>query len=126
MISCGNSTVRVVSTNDQKINWPLTFSNPSDGSIVKEFGFQEGSLNSSGIIKGDHIINPKTLKPVDNSRVSVWVRSDDATIGDALSTSFMLLDSCEIEKICKGDGTVSCMILKADENIEIYGSFFTS
>ncbi|MCW8850336.1 MAG: FAD:protein FMN transferase, partial [Melioribacteraceae bacterium] len=66
LISCGNSTIKVSNTN---FNWPITLSNPINNVSFKEFNFSYGSISSSGLVKGAHIINPKTFTPVDNDRI---------------------------------------------------------
>jgi thiamine biosynthesis lipoprotein len=129
LISCGNSTIKLKSSKINNFAWPITFTNPTNNLIFTKFEISNGSISSSGLLKGDHIINPEDLQPIANQRTSCWVYSDDAIISDALSTAFMIMKLPNIENICRSDSSISCLILSEDkneENIIKFGDFFKS
>jgi len=126
MISCGNSTVKVGKTNT-KIPWPITLTNPKTNVIISELNLVSGSLSSSGLLKGNHIINPNDLQPVKNDRLCCWVYCADPTKSDALSTAFMILDEEKINHISSEDDSLSYAIImeiEGDSKILKSGSFF--
>jgi len=125
LINCGNSTVKVKST-DTKLSWPISLTNPITNKVFKEYTLENNSISSSGIKKGNHIIDPATIAPIDNGRISCWVCSNDTIKTDVLSTAFMILDQENIENICSKDENLSCAILLEKNETELitFGNFF--
>jgi thiamine biosynthesis lipoprotein len=80
--------------------WPVTLSNPENGSEVLQTVFlQRQSLGGSGIKKGLHIINPRTARTV-RGRRAAWVCSGSAAESDAVSTACMVMTRAEIKEYC--------------------------
>jgi len=64
-----------------------------------------------------HIIDPRTGYPVDNSK-SVTVVSTDATIGDALSTAFSVMDIVEVKKLLDVLDNIGVLIISDNMKYE--------
>ena len=61
---------------------------------------ENNALGSSGTaVKGEHILDPDTGKPVPSGR-RTWAIAPTAAAADALSTAWMILPLDEIETIC--------------------------
>ncbi len=67
--------------------------------------------------KGGHIIDPRTVEPVEG-RCAAWSSAPDAATADALSTAFMIMGLDEIKQYCSlHPNTLAMVILdKQDEN----------
>ncbi|MCB0753629.1 MAG: FAD:protein FMN transferase [Ignavibacteriae bacterium] len=127
LINAGGSTTKFNAAESNIISWPLTISNPMDNRIICNIKINSGSLSSSGIRKGNHIINPIDFHPVNNKRLSAWAYTEDATLSDALSTSFMILDFKEIRNICDSNDSISSLLIESrNEGFEVikFGNFF--
>lgn len=111
LISCGNSTIKVHNLREEKFKWPISISNPENNQELLKLNLSKGSLSSSGIQKGEHIINPLNHSTFQNSRLSCWVFCDDAILSDSLSTAFMILDVKTIKQICQNNEQISSLIL---------------
>lgn len=126
LINCGMSTILVQNSNQKSINWPIRISNPFNGSLITELNISKWSISSSGLIKGEHIINPFNNNPVNVKKAS-WTYCPSAVLSDSLSTSFMILKEAEIENICHNNN-VSCLIYFKDEGgnnlVKKYGNYF--
>ena len=90
--------------------WPLTLSDPREPSrVFSSLTMRHAALGASGVRKGDHILDPRSGRPV-RGRLAAWValprpsrpalddaapgpRLAPAAVADALTTAFMLLVS---------------------------------
>lgn len=117
LISAGYSSVLALEAPSKKDGWPLTMSLPgkSDRTVFTDFSARQRVLGASGIQKPDHILDPRTAKPV-SSRKAAWVlaprqtfvdigrpaevEASPAAVADALSTAFMILTPEEIKQYC--------------------------
>jgi thiamine biosynthesis lipoprotein len=98
--------------------WPLTLSDPSAPSrVLARLSVRQTALGASGLCKGDHIVDPRTGRPV-RGRLAAWAvvprpgaaevealateapRARSTAIADALATAFMLLGTEEIAELC--------------------------
>ena len=99
--------------------WPLTLSDPGPPSqVLAHLLVRQTSVGASGVRKGAHIVDPRTSKPA-VGRVAAWVslvrpamtasdgsaepglRQAAATVTEALTTAFMLLEHDEIDRLCR-------------------------
>ena len=117
LIYAGYSTVLALEPPSGCEDWPLTISMPgkANGAILAHIAARQRALGASGIQKPDHILDPRTGKPV-RSRQTAWVsaprqvlvdisrpaevESSPAAVADALSTAFMIMLPEEIKQYC--------------------------
>ncbi len=125
LISSGSSTVLAVGRPEGKKGWPLTISHPprrfasqtrSSGGkkILARIQLSEGALSGSGLQKGEHIINPRSGKPVEG-KSAAWAWADNAATSDALSTAFMIMNTDEIEEYCREQAETQVMVILQDK-----------
>lgn len=116
LIHGGYSSVLTLDGPEDMKGWPVTMSHPGkDKKTLAKLYFQNRALSGSGVRKGQHIIDPRTARPVTGKRAA-WSSTPDATTGDALSTAFMVMQPEEIEEYCRVHPEVLAMvILEAEE-----------
>jgi FAD:protein FMN transferase len=80
------------------------------------------SLSGSGTaVKGAHLINPRTGKPV--LRTSrVWAYAPNAAQADALSTAFFVMNEAEIAALCAAHPQIGAGLSGADEELIVHGA----
>jgi thiamine biosynthesis lipoprotein len=111
LISGGYSSVRALDGPAETNGWPLTLSNPENRKeILVRPNLQNRALGSSGIKKGHHIIDPRTMQPV-RGKFAAWSSAPDAATADALSTAFMIMSPDEIERYCSHHPEIAAMIM---------------
>lgn len=94
-----------------ELGWPITISDPfEDYRVLKELMLKNIAIGSSGLIKGRHIIDPRTATPTENTRAT-WAFAPSAAFADGLSTTFMILSLEEITEICKEFPEFSAILL---------------
>lgn len=118
LVSGGYSSVLALDGPVQAKGWPLTLSNPGNHKQVFARPFLENrALSGSGLQKGGHIIDPRTIQPV-KGKIAAWASAYDAATADALSTAFMIMSPDEIRKYCKSHPDVMAMIMLEGQNEE--------
>ena len=118
LISGGYSTVLALEAPAGTKGWPVTLSNPADHKqIVAHPNLQHRALSGSGLQKGQHIIDPRTAKPVENKRAA-WSFAADAATADALSTAFMITSTDEIEQYCQHNTNTLAVIMLQDKETQ--------
>ena len=111
LISGGYSSVLALDGLAGTNGWPLTLSNPDNRKeILARPNLQNRALGSSGIKKGRHIIDPRTMQPV-RDKLAAWSSATDAATADALSTAFMIMSPDEIERYCSHHPEIGAMIM---------------
>jgi thiamine biosynthesis lipoprotein len=94
------------------IGWPITISDPFDDyRVMREFHLAHIAIGGSGLIKGRHIIDPRTAQPLENDRAA-WAFAPTAAGADGLSTTFMLLSLQEIADLCGEYPQLSAIIIQ--------------
>jgi FAD:protein FMN transferase len=125
LISGGFSSVLALDAPPNTKGWPLTLSHPNNHKQILARPFLHNrALGSSGVRKGHHIINPRTGYPVEG-KIASWSSAQSATVADALSTAFMIMELNEIEKYCSNHPDEAAMIIldeKAQEQILHFGN----
>jgi FAD:protein FMN transferase len=97
LLNAGDSTVLGVGAPPGEEGWVITVGNQAKKSMV----LHERSVSGSGFaVKGAHIMNPRTLKPVPIRKDRVWASAPTAALSDALSTAFMVMEYDEIKDFC--------------------------
>ena len=87
--------------------WTVTAGNKGKREIL----LQNSALSGSGFhVKGAHIINPRTMRPVPPKADRTWCIAPTAALSDALSTAFMVMRREEIEALCaRNEGVVAIL-----------------
>ena len=117
LIHGGTSTALALDEPTGEKGWPITISHPDKTSgIIKKIFLKNRALSGSGLEKGQHIIDPRTGRPVEHN-CAAWASTEDATSSDALSTAFMIMSPDEIEAYCaKYPDTQALIVLKDSED----------
>jgi thiamine biosynthesis lipoprotein len=129
LVHGGFSSVLALEAPADRDGWPLTLSDPGAPSrVLARLSVRQTALGASGLRKGDHIVDPRTLEPA-RGRRAAWVavprsqaagaeaRTDEghrvpaATVADALTTAFMLLSPGEIDALCEESPGLEAWIL---------------
>ena len=118
LISGGYSSVLALDAPPGTKGWPLTLSNPVNRKqILIRPNLQNLALSGSGLQKGQHIIDPRTAKPVQGKRAA-WSSAPDAATADALSTAFMIMSPGQIKQYCSCHPNTLAMIILQEQNKE--------
>lgn len=123
LLNAGMSTVKPFGES----YWHLQMHHPVDvNKVLKVVHLKDLALSSSGVRKGQHIIDPRNGYPVED-KSAVWVTADEASMSDALSTAFMIMSLEEIEEFCNKYRNISAMILMQDSpQVITFGDFFNT
>jgi thiamine biosynthesis lipoprotein len=130
LVHGGFSSVLALEPPPEHDGWPLTLSDPSAPSrVLARLSVRQTALGASGLRKGDHIVDPRTGRPV-RGRLAAWValprpgesapepgaepqpRAAAAAVTDALTTACMLLSGERIEELCEGSPGLEAWILQ--------------
>lgn len=96
--------------------WPVTLSDPSDPKrTLARLNLQDHALSTSGLVRGAHIIDPRSARPV-SGKLIAWASAPDATTADALSTAFIVMTPDETEQYCQNHPKTSALIILDDKN----------
>ena len=96
----GYSSVLALNKPPGTKGWPITLSSPDDyKETLARLYLRNQAISSSGLQNGQHIINPRTGRPV-KDRCTTWACGPDAATTDALSTAFMVMSPNEVENYC--------------------------
>ena len=111
LIHGGYSSVLALDAPSSTKGWPLTLSNPHNRKqTLAGLHLQGRALSGSGLQKGQHIIDPRTAKPVGDKQAA-WACAPDAATADALSTAFMVMTADEVKKYCSNHPDTLAMIV---------------
>jgi thiamine biosynthesis lipoprotein len=114
LIHGGFSSVLALDAPKGTKGWPLTISNPENRKeILARISPQGRAVSGSGLQKGQHIIDPRTARPVEGKLAS-WSCAPNGAVADALSTAFMVMSVAEIERYCLRHPGVSAMIMEKE------------
>jgi len=115
LISGGGSSVLPVGIPDGLPGWPATLRNPREPyELLEQFDLSGESMSGSGLLKGPHILDPRTGQPV-SRWIAAWAFAPDAVTADALSTAFMIMSQDEIESCCRRGIGIRGIVLKSSE-----------
>jgi len=91
LIHGGYSSVLALEAPTGTNGWPITFSNPADmKKTLARLELRDRAVGASGLLKGEHIIDPRTAKPAQGNS-AVWAVASDAATADALSTAHLVM-----------------------------------
>jgi thiamine biosynthesis lipoprotein len=118
LISGGYSSVLALDAPPGTEGWPLTLSNPADRKqMLARPRLENRALSGSGLLKGQHIINPRTGQAI-KDKLAAWSSAPDAATADALSTAFMIMGPDEIRQYCSLHPNVLAMIILQEQDKE--------
>jgi FAD:protein FMN transferase len=108
LVHGGFSSVLALEPPPHEDGWPLTFRapGPGDDRVLARVSARQRAFSASGVRKGDHILDPRTGRPV-RGRAAAWVAlrgetgDSPAAVADALSTAFMIQPEEEIAELCR-------------------------
>ena len=115
LISAGQSTILPIGTPKGLPGWPLTLSDPADYSrLIAKIHLSGRAISASGLRKGQHIINPRSGKPV--TRPGAWSMAKTAAEADALSTAFMVMPANAVRSFCEKHKDTSALLILSDKS----------
>ena len=130
LVHGGFSSVLALDGPEDGEGWPLTLSDPAaPARVLARLSACQTSLGASGLVKGDHIVDPRTGEPV-RGRRAAWVAAPrPATRGhaaaadgaprlavtavtDALTTACMVMGVDEIAALCARSPGLEAWVLE--------------
>ncbi|MBN1392387.1 MAG: FAD:protein FMN transferase [Sedimentisphaerales bacterium] len=115
LINGGCSSVLAIGCPSGTKGWRLTLSNPDDRKqTLADLYLRDRAVGGSGLLKGSHIIDPRSAKPIKGKKAA-WACAPSAAVADALSTAFMVMSPDQVEQYCSGHPEISAMVVSEDE-----------
>ncbi|AQQ70426.1 Thiamine biosynthesis lipoprotein ApbE precursor [Limihaloglobus sulfuriphilus] len=102
--------------------WPVRITNQLKGGVITKAKLLDSAMASSGLQKGEHIINPRTGSAVSHSLAS-WVIHNDAAIADGLSTAFIIMKDNDIQQLCEKESAKAIIIDCGNPNVVFAGDW---
>lgn len=95
-LNAGDSTLLALDSPAGEEAWSITLAEGSSDMQIKD-----RALSGSGfMVKGAHIMNPRTLAPLPIQGKRSYALAPTAALSDALSTAFMIMTPEEITALC--------------------------
>jgi thiamine biosynthesis lipoprotein len=96
LLNAGDSTLLALGSPTVEEPWSITL---ADG--ARSMTLRDRALSGSGfMVKGAHIMNPRTLRPVPIQDQRSYALAPSAALSDALSTAFMIMPPTEARALC--------------------------
>jgi len=126
LVHGGFSSVLALEAPPGEDGWPLTLSEPGKSRVLVRLAARRRAFSASGTRKGDHIVDPRTGRPV-RDRLAAWVAlpatpggpeggGSPAAVAEGLSTALMILPEKEIADLCReGPGLEAWLLREPDE-----------
>ena len=106
-LDAGGSTLLAMGDGPAGEGWPA--GTGVDGG--PSFTLRDRALSGSGFSeRGEHIIDPRTARPVTSTKFNAWALAPSAALADALSTAFLVMDEAEIESFCAGHPDIGAIL----------------
>lgn len=98
LINAGESTIVGIGAPPEEDGWPVELHLEEPRTI-----FLKGdALSCSGFaVQGNHLMNPRTLQPVEVKARRSYVQAPTAAMSDALSTALMIMSAEEVAALCQ-------------------------
>jgi len=117
----GKSTALALDPPLNQNGWPVTISNPTDPKqIFTTFELSNQTLSGSGFQKGQHILDPRNGKPIQNVKAA-WCLTPSAGKADALSTAFMIMPLEDVKNYWKKNLSIKIVILDNENKVHRIG-----
>ena len=107
--------------------WPVTLSSPAGSKqtlyqkrcreTLAYLYLRDRAVSGSGLQKGWHIIDPRTIQLVEG-KSAAWACASDAATADALSTAFMVMSPEQVKQYCASHSDVLAMIITGEHSAE--------
>lgn len=95
-LNAGDSTLLALDPPLSEAGWDITL---AEG--TREMSLTQRALSGSGfMVKGAHLMNPRTLTPIPIQGKRSYALAPTAALSDALSTAFMVMSPEEIAAFC--------------------------
>ena len=118
LIHSGCSSVLAIGTPLGKKGWPVTLSSPAGSKQTLAYLYlRDRAVSGSGLQKGWHIIDPRTIQLVEG-KSAAWACASDAATADALSTAFMVMSPEQVKQYCASHSDVLAMIITGEHSAE--------
>ena len=96
LLNAGDSTLLALGQPPGEAAWSVTLADGAQALLLKD-----RALSGSGfMVKGAHIMNPRTLRPVEILEQRSYATAPSAALSDALSTAFMVMERAEALALC--------------------------
>jgi thiamine biosynthesis lipoprotein len=119
LISAGQSTILPIGVPQGLKGWPLSLSDPADyNRVLAKIYLADFAVSASGLLKGPHIITPRTGKPA-KGKLAAWATAKTASSADALSTAFMVMSVDEVRTFCKANRDTSALLILSGRKKEL-------
>ena len=116
LIHAGYSSVFALGSPPDAKGWPVTMSNPADRrQTLAMLYLCDRALGGSGLQKGQHIIDPRAARPVDDN-LAAWALAADAATADALSTAFMIMSPDEVKQYRLAHSDTLAMVIAQEQD----------
>ncbi len=116
LIHGGYSSVTALGSPAGAKGWPVTLSNPGNRKHTLAHQYlRDRALSGSGLQKGEHIIDPRTGRPVEDNRAA-WACAGAAATSDALSTAFMVMSPDEVRQYCLSHSDALAMVIAGEQD----------
>ena len=110
LLAASTSTLLALNPPSGQSGWPITFGPEHD---LQRLVLCNRALSGSGTaVKGSHIIDPRTGRPVED-RAGAWAGAPCAAAADALSTAFLVMTEGEIRDYCCRHPEVTAYLLNS-------------
>ena len=107
LLNAGDSTVLGIGSAPNREGWPVSAGNRNKRTVT----LRDNALSGSGFhVKGAHIINPRTMRPVPPKADRTWCIAPTAALSDALSTAFMIMMPEEIGAFCERNSGIMAIL----------------
>ena len=107
LLNAGDSTILGSGAPTGDEGWIITVGNKEKHALR----VTDRAVSGTGFaVKGAHIMNPRTKKPLAIRPGRVWASAPTAALSDALSTAFMVMDPEEIDALCERNPDVQAIL----------------
>ena len=108
LIHSGQSTIYALGSPPGEKGWTVAIRDPRDhAKTLARVCLRDRALSGSGTaLHGQHIIDPRTARPV-TGPLGSWACAPSAALSDALSTTFSVFTADEVETYCREHPDVS-------------------
>jgi thiamine biosynthesis lipoprotein len=125
----GGSTMYALGAPTGLDGWPLGIGYGAEDLTPDErrMALRDMAVSASGTeIQGSHILDPRTGYPPVDRCVRAFSLNPSATVADALSTAFMVMNADEVSALCQRFGDVSALLVVEREGrnvLDRYGAW---
>lgn len=98
LLNAGDSSILAIGAPPGDQGWVVTVG----GSEKIPLRLTDRAVSGSGFnVKGNHIMNPRSMEPMPVRKERVWASAPTAALSDALSTAFAIMSRQETKAFCE-------------------------